>query len=1040
MKKIKTISKKIAKHLPLIAVILVVVTIMTDLYWETIGLPKIISRQIFKNLPADATVHFRSCRGGVVHGIVFEDLKITTSEYFLQAEKIVVRPKYLSFLSKTNQIHSLELLGGTVVQNKKNRCISEICGRASYIDDALIIYDSKAKIGKTNISLNCQYLNLTKLIQKLKQKDGEKRDYLDEIEQFIEREQIDYSQANLVITIVGDGLDADKTSFISKLNIKNPEIREVGLQELSAEIYFNPFYLEISQIHAIINRREFIKANIHIDLKNKLISGDTNLSIRPETITTLNVATETIPRYIYVTHPIQMQLKLLPSSFPFQEWHLTAKADTGSGILQNLPFQKIEASAVMENNILQLQNLTIQLSSKEQIITKATIDLKRQTVSATAEAQLFIFKRLAKIESIFGKYLNSFHCDKETANIKVILDKSPFNYKKLRGNIKLLAQNIRIKDQPLEKLLLKSSFHDLTLNIDELFFQKNATIAHSISGSFAWHEQKKYGSIKLLGPNFTLNGTTNYNKKNNNLKSKLHLTLYPDKLYSDIIQLLNIPKNLYISLFKTENVETVIDCELNKSFQENHYWSITGKIEAANIGYDCFCLHYINSDFSLDSNCIDFTKINGKTIGDGELNLNLKVDFKEKYLLITDANTTIDPRIASAFIPTKQGKNIYGKIWKHFVWQTENKPEIKLNSLLVRFIPSGIQPYLEIDALVKMDRFKYRNKKAKQLKCAVKLALPEIIKIEDIQVVFVKEITKGSIHILPKLITQCSLELENVGGDYDPLTILNLIEPKWREEFSQFKLPPQAIINCKGNFSVGGNNYLQLKGDLVSNKFQFDKFEFTGIKANWGVNNNIIFWNIDKSKLYDGNANISGLYNLDTKNGKLSIQLNKVNLKELVLTMADKKNQINQPYVKGELTGYAQIEFFKNWANIPLQIDGTGHITLTNADVWSIPVLRQLGDKISGRISTIDADLDFGGKKLHVPHLWTDGSYVALAGFGDYYWHNNKLNFIIKGQLLKNIKYIGWIFQPILSPLINAELIGTIRKPEWHFKLFKSKK
>ncbi|HQL08949.1 MAG TPA: hypothetical protein PLE35_05060, partial [Lentisphaeria bacterium] len=83
-----------------------------------------------------------------------------------------------------------------------------------------------------------------------------------------------------------------------------------------------------------------------------------------------------------------------------------------------------------------------------------------------------------------------------------------------------------------------------------------------------------------------------------------------------------------------------------------------------------------------------------------------------------------------------------------------------------------------------------------------------------------------------------------------------------------------------------------------------------------------------------------------------------------------------------------------------------------------------------GRISSLDADLEFLGQRLVVPTLSTNGTIIALNGSGEYNWDTDKMYFQVSGEALKEVSILSMVLKP-LTWAFHAELTGTRAKNEW---------
>ena len=131
--------------------------------------------------------------------------------------------------------------------------------------------------------------------------------------------------------------------------------------------------------------------------------------------------------------------------------------------------------------------------------------------------------------------------------------------------------------------------------------------------------------------------------------------------------------------------------------------------------------------------------------------------------------------------------------------------------------------------------------------------------------------------------------------------------------------------------------------------------------------------------------------------------------------------------------------------NARLQLTGNGKLNIADGNLWTVPILAQLGKLLDitflsrlsggrlsglGRISALDADLEFKGDRVAVPRFSTDGTILSLQGQGDYWWPTGKVDFSVKGETLSGVNVL-WVALKPLSWVFDARLTGTLDKHDW---------
>ena len=116
------------------------------------------------------------------------------------------------------------------------------------------------------------------------------------------------------------------------------------------------------------------------------------------------------------------------------------------------------------------------------------------------------------------------------------------------------------------------------------------------------------------------------------------------------------------------------------------------------------------------------------------------------------------------------------------------------------------------------------------------------------------------------------------------------------------------------------------------------------------------------------------------------------------------------------------------------QLEGTGDVHVREGNLWEMPVFNALAELMGfgalGRISSLDAKLEFNGNRLNVPSLDTNGTILALTGSGFYEWPANQVNFKVYGEALKGTSVVPKVLRPV-SWMLEAELTGTLQDFQW---------
>ncbi|MBR4369715.1 MAG: hypothetical protein IKS92_01610, partial [Victivallales bacterium] len=137
--------------------------------------------------------------------------------------------------------------------------------------------------------------------------------------------------------------------------------------------------------------------------------------------------------------------------------------------------------------------------------------------------------------------------------------------------------------------------------------------------------------------------------------------------------------------------------------------------------------------------------------------------------------------------------------------------------------------------------------------------------------------------------------------------------------------------------------------------------------------------------------------------------------------------------------------FLAGWAGRPLHMEGGGHVAIRQGDLWNVPLLAQLIEVLPGgnssrstlgRISQLDADVEFLGNRLAINDVYTDGTIMSLRAKGEYYFEDQRLKIAVNGVPLQEVGILSLALRP-LTWAFQAERDGTLDKwddSKWRLK------
>jgi hypothetical protein len=438
--------------------------------------------------------------------------------------------------------------------------------------------------------------------------------------------------------------------------------------------------------------------------------------------------------------------------------------------------------------------------------------------------------------------------------------------------------------------------------------------------------------------------------------------------------------------------------------------------------------------------------------------LNIDIDFFPFSLAISDLYFKGDPLNITPFIGIAVSQNFYRKIWQHSQWDKETPPEIHIPTLLFtgNTTSKSRDWQLLLDGTFSASNSRFRGVLIPELSCRLFLELPQSgLKVEDIRAGY-----PGDTPLTANASFQFNNNVEcdfTINSPPEQLNVVRLAKaavPSVAETLSQLRLHPETSITCHGNFATGISPSLRISGTIASKQLVFRKITLDDLNGNWHIDNRHINWHVPQATFCGGSLVTSGEYDFPTRKAEIFVRSHNIPLAGLTESISQYRDCVKDsaegtnadlPKLNGQLDGSAHLMLFHDWADQSLMVEGNGNLRIHEADLWRVPMLATLGklisvgtfnffskDKIAslGKISTLESDITFSGSRIRFENMQTDGTFIALAGGGEYNIADNSLRLTVGGHLMKKISLISWLLRPV-TWAFEAELNGTPQKYDW---------
>ncbi len=599
-------------------------------------------------------------------------------------------------------------------------------------------------------------------------------------------------------------------------------------------------------------------------------------------------------------------------------------------------------------------------------------------------------------------------------------------------------------------------------------------------------------------------GKVNYSITRNTLEVNGEGTTFADAVYNTFLKESKISGVEYFAPFVSEKTPQTFSLQIPRfHLNSPQKMRLEMDIDGTDCGFGTFHARKATTHLSIDAERLRFKDIKGVTSEGYETDLQIEVQFQPFFLKITDLHLKGDPMVAQDFVMSSEAKTIYQEIWRDFKWSPNALPFIHIPLIYYTSNDLGSDWDFRLDGNIKADTASYREQPLNDLSCNIALTLPGDLVLKPIHVTvdnaklegectfhFVGsfpcffKITSSNAYIedasaskkddssthmetstavaRPENAKPSHQDPENANAMDDemktairPAQILSLLNPDLKKSLETLSFQKDTMFSCTGSFFLIGAPSLEIKGNIESPQCSFRDWTFKNLKGNWIYENNQAFWSTEKATFMGGDFKTTGVHNIVTRTTDLVCVGKDMSWEDVMKgVFKDKKEEYNNVPGKFNITCNLQVK--QDWAGNPLQLGGDGHFSLREADLWQMPLMKQLSYLVEvttfkifssnknknsstfGSISAVKGNVEFHGPRVVVTDFNTNGTIIALSGAGEYNIFNENVHFEVNGSPLKEVTILSTLLKP-LSWCFNAELQGKRSEAKWKMKTALSK-
>ncbi len=936
-------------------------------------------------------------------------------------------------------------------------------------DDAPAVVEVVSPLAETRQSLHAALERARKELRLLTSKAGE---------------------VTLRLTLAGSLKSPDALSLQGDLGIADALIRDREVSRAYGKFHLQKRILTVDDLHIVYDTEESLFCQLLVDLHEGTIQGQASARLHAKTLLRyLALPEDTLPADLEFPKPLQLQATLPVTPWDFRSPEPTLDFQCEDLKARDLTIHALEGRLALHQNTLSLENLKIHLTkpspTAEPLAGSFQLELPTKTLQGRLEGPINLPATARGLHLLHNNKtpLEAF----SQARLKLLLNPSPLQDPKQWDGVLSLAQpqgslgKFKLKDL---SLLLKMLGGRLSLQgkaqvpgalPNQLSLQADTTLPTNSQDPLAIHATTTLANddSQVLDAAVAVLLTDDASTLE---LADGHLSFRPELLYALLKEPLDLKKDMALAWFQCldANQPARLDFHLPPlSFKapkdgwekEEHAWQARGTLHLPQMRLSDTDFTALDAQVTLQEDQILFSHLTGKLQNSpATLSGDLTIRFDPFQLTFNNLRIQGPPAHIKKLLHAPKVVRFFGKVWDNFQWSPESAADgclLDISFLRYRQYSGNLWDF-SLNGTVNARNFSYQGMPLGEFATTLRVRLPEEgVSFSNIHLANTADTPEDGIQGEGKLTFQRgvfgSFRLKKTAGAFPLLDTLAHAFPKLQKKLALFKLDPTANLQCLVRFHDDEFFSLSLDGTLETPLLQYRHAQLQNLQGKWRFDNNVMTWDFPTAHFFQGDLATTGVYDFSQNQGEVLAVAKNIPLVHIQDFAKGKlvdppQTPEEQKYAEGKLPGKMNVEghfrVLKDWAGLPIYLEGDGKLHLYDMDLWRIPTLTTLGrilsrgtfklfskDRIAslGKISTLDADFQCHDAAISFENIRTDGSFIALAGEGVFRLDNKQMDFQISSQLLKSVSFVSWILRPI-SWVFEAQLSGTPKDHHWEIR------
>ncbi|MDD4538377.1 MAG: hypothetical protein PHT80_05130 [Lentisphaeria bacterium] len=871
-----------------------------------------------------------------------------------------------------------------------------------------------------------------------------------------------HGDARLDLRLTGDCLDTQSLSARGRFSLSDAELDEVFISKLRGTFQVTAKEVLVDRLLLFMGRDERLQGSVRLDRQSQQLSAELWGRLLPASVAqVLGRHGSELPTWLRDLPTVQFRGTLPPAPLALAAMRPEVQCHFGASSLRQLHLQRGQFMLALADHAVILRDVRLDINDLEGewLSGEARWDYAKDLLSGTFSGQLQLLTQLRRLGLRVPEKV--FSVEDRKLSLSLDLQPSPLAWRQWQLAATLTQPQPLICQREVNELTARLRLVDGRLSLDGLGMVLPDLPAEVLDATaetdlgefldrgtgelrFALQLQAKGANGDPWTPGMTMAGQLQYRRD----KGQLHVALqsagdiYPDRVYRSYREPLRIPPVDILALIYCTEQPVAFTLDLPPWNVGREPWRFGGTLRGENGGFDTLALSVAEGEYAVSARETTFSNLRATTSMGESLALNMRIQYAPFVFELSDIDVVGNPRVADPFIMHGYGREIYNQIWEHVLWDPAHPAHIQAPSLIYTS-NSESDWRLTMSSTLTVEKVSYRDAVIPALQVAVGLDLPSQVMIRPITVTVPDGVLRAEFDIFLQGVPQCEFRILPSEGTLNPKKLLQAIDPSWGNLLADVSFSDASHLHCDGSFFLSGESRLQIGGRLQSPHCTYGVLAVEDVVADWSLTASTLHWQVKDAKYLGGSLASSGFYDTRTSRGETLLIANKMSFDRFLAQLGiDEKNTEGLP---GHVNAESHVQILRGWAGRPYHLEGTGHVAIRDSELWQVPLLTKLGGLLEvttlswltqrrlaglGRISSLDADLEFVGQRLVVPTLSTNGTIIALNGSGEYNWDTDKMYFLVSGEALKEVSILSMVLKP-LTWAFHAELTGTRAKNEW---------